>query len=384
MSPRRGAARAAAVAIAIVATLLALGASSATAETWHAPRCSAVRGSDFVSFSPDRGRTLVPTRRHPGGLTYTLGLVALSRPNALLAVSGGAVLRSDDAGCSWRRLGSLRTAKDGNPLWRLVAAPGGAAYAWYENDATIWRIEGGSLVALNTPSGEGLIGLGVDRAGRGAQRARLRAVDGAGVVWTALDGGRSWSRTAALPLGQDPLLYRAAFDPADADHIVLGLATAGAFVTFDGGVTWTSARGLSAAGGPVNVFEAAISPRDARIVWAQGIDLDQADAGEASQGRHVYRSADGGRTFSPVVDASRIVILRNGPVIAADPGDRDGVYFVFGTSYADYGTDLFRYDHRLGTVTRRHNSYDDFGALAFNPAAPNLVYVGIISERGIQ
>lgn len=361
---------------AVVTTLLA--APPGRADGWSAPSCSAVRGTDFITFSVDRGRTLAPTRRRPGGIVYTLGLVALSRPGALLAVSDGTLLRSNDAGCSWFALGSLRS-RTGGRLWRLTAGRGGFAYAWYENEPTLWRVRGARLGQFAVPGDGGPIGVGVDSSdGR-----RLRVASGEGGVYESLDGGESWTRRGTVPGASASLLYRAAFDPRDLDHILIGTANRGVLASHDGGRSWSPARGLSAAGGPVNVFEVVFAG-SGKIAWAMGIDLDQNDAGAPSQGRHLYRSGDGGRSFAPVVDQDRTITLRNGPVMAPDPADPDGLYFIFGTFFSDYGTDLFRYDHRSRRVVRRHSAYDDFGALAFDPAAPDVVYVGVISERGIR
>ena len=50
-----------------------------------------------------------------------------------------------------------------------------------------------------------------------------------------------------------------------------------------------------------------------------GIDIAQHDNGAPSEGRHIYRSIDGGFTFKAVVKQTASVTRRNGPVMVAHP-----------------------------------------------------------------
>lgn len=151
-------------------------------------------------------------------------------------------------------------------------------------------------------------------------------------------------------------------------------------MTCDGGRTWTRSTGLSSTAGNANAFSIAISPADPAVVWVEGLDLAESDAHAAGDGRYVYRSTDGGVRFAPVVTQSGDVTLVNGAVMAAHPIDPGVVYFVFGSSYAAYGTDLYRYDATAEMVTKTHNEYDDIDAVAFSPADPALLYVGLATE----
>jgi hypothetical protein len=115
------------------------------------------------------------------------------------------------------------------------------------------------------------------------------------------------------------------------------------------------------------------------------LDLDEMDSGAASKGRHIYRSTDGGLTFEPKVDASNEVTLINGPLLTAHPTDPNVVYFVFGTYFQGYGTDLFRYDAATDELTLTHNDYDEVGAIAFSPTTPPTMYLGLTQEQiGLQ
>jgi hypothetical protein len=123
-----------------------------------------------------------------------------------------------------------------------------------------------------------------------------------------------------------------------------------------------------------------VSPANPNVVWAMGINLAEADAGAPSQGRHIYRSGDGGLTFEPVVDQDHRVTLTNGPLMVPHPTDETVLYFVFGMSFMNYGTDLYRYDHGTREVTLTHNAYSEIGAIAFHPHNPRLMYLGIVND----
>ena len=152
---------------------------------------------------------------------------------------------------------------------------------------------------------------------------------------------------------------------ANLDHIVAGTASSGALVSVDGGRTWSR----STIDGD-NIFEVIVSPADSNVVWAQGIDF-------ADENRHIYRSTDGGATFTTVVDAGNGVFMVNGSLLAPHPTNRDVLYFVFGTCFQGYGTDLYRYDAARRVLTMTHNSADDIDVIAFSPAGPNLMYLGL-------
>jgi hypothetical protein len=111
---------------------------------------------------------------------------------------------------------------------------------------------------------------------------------------------------------------------------------------------------------------------------------DDGDEASASHGDHIARSVDGGLTFAAAVDASADVTLINGPVMAAHPTDPNVLYFVFGTFFQSYGTDLFRYDAATRSLQKSHLDVDDIDAIAFSPADPDVIYFGLESERGAQ
>lgn len=362
-----------ATALAVLSATPAVAGAEATAGGaggWSPPQCGSVTGDGSVTFTRNEGKTLAPTSQVLHPVVYTSGLVALDRPNALLAMSNNLLLSSGDAGCTWTQVGKARGRYLG-----LVAARGGRAYAWdLDGGVTLATPDGGT--PLTSPADE-LAGLSTD-PGDGDH---VRVSDGDGQLHESTDGGHSWKPIGVpgVPAGPLSYLYTAAFDPSNMDHVVLGEMGTGAHVTFDGGRTWTASTGLG--GDNVNVFSAVISPAAPNVVYAMGLNMAESNAGVPSEGRHIYKSVDGGRHFTPVVDHGNGITLVNGPVMAAHPTDPGVVYFVYGTYFQGYGTDIYRYDSSRNRVTVAHNSYDRITAIAFHPSMPGLMYLGAAEER---
>jgi hypothetical protein len=191
-----------------------------------------------------------------------------------------------------------------------------------------------------------VVAIGVDPA----DDMHVRGVGEGGGFYDSFNGGDFW-----VPLGPGapvtPLVYFAAFDPNNLDHAIVGMAQGGVVTTLDGGATWTSATGLTQTGGSRNSFYGVISESDPSIVWVESIDLDESGGGAPSNGKHIYRSTDGGLSFTPVVDAGGGVTLVNGAFMMTDPSDADVVYFPFGASTFGNILELYRYDHGTGQVT---------------------------------
>jgi hypothetical protein len=346
--------------------------------SWAAPNCDRVSGTSWVTFTVDDGATLAPTSGLLRITGYTYGLAALPDvPNTIDAVFNRTFIRSTTAGCRWMTVGTIPTVSDGFPV-TLTAAAGDRAWAWSDNRPDLVRLDGTSMTQLQAPVGS-IIGFGSDRS-NGAV-ARLGGNDGS--LWETTDAGEGrWTYLGTAPTGQFPLVYRAAFDPADLGHAIVGMV-GGAQVTFDGGRNWTAAQGFSSTGdGPVNVFNAVIAEANGNVVWAMALDIAELDGGAPSGGRHIYRSVDGGLHFVPVVDASADVTIINGPTMAAPPNSADVLYFTFGSRFAGYGTDLYKFDATTGQVTKTHNDNHRMPAIEFNPADPSVLYLGIGHEIG--
>lgn len=367
------------IGVAAVGIVLALGLATpaAAAQRWQTPRCGVVDGDGSVSYTRNDGATITPTSVAQQPVQYVFGMAALGT-NTLLAVdSRGALRTSADAGCSWAPHGEVT----GLDVPRLTAGGDGSAYVWDQNGLSLFRVQGKRVTALPPVaegSGTGVAALAVDRF----FPRHVRVVLGDGTVRDSWDAGGSF-RTTGRPVrdaATDLFVYSAAIDPVNLNHITIGTMGEGVYTTWLGGWQWTPAR-LGKPGERVNAFSVAVSPANPLVVWAQGINLAENDAHVPSEGRHVYRSTDGGHTFRVAVDhVPGEVTLVNGALLAPHPADASVLYFVFGTSFANYGTDLFRFDARRGDLSVRHNDHDDISSIAFNPADPRVMYLGLAAE----
>lgn len=360
--------------VALLLTTIALPLAAATRRRATTPplfpSCGSVTGTPAVTFSRDGGQTFAPVQQKLEGVGYTYGVAALDA-TTLLSWHKSTLSISRDAGCNWSAVGDFA---DGGFPPSIV--PGGANDAWIFSDnrefLAHFDLATRALTTLKAPGS--IVGLTVDPA----MAQHLRVGTAEANIFDSTDGGASWNRVGVVP-ATVPLLYRVAIDPHDFDHMLAGTLRQGVLVTKDGGRHWIEAAGLGTRN-QINAFQVLVSPADPNVAWAMA--LDTSDEGSDSHGRHVYRSTDGGVTFTPVVDASPEVSLINQPVMAAHPTDPNVVYFIFGTYFQGYGTDVFRYDAATRQLRKSHLDVDDIDAIAFSPADPNVMYFGLEVERG--
>jgi hypothetical protein len=238
----------------------------------------------------------------------------------------------------------------------------------------------GTTITLLTSPTTNIKGLGVDPA----NPDRVRIATDTGVVMESTTGGVGRFQTIGVePFPGNGLVYQVSFDPRNLDHVVAGAATEGAKWSLDGGRTWTAATvrtTTQTADRGANIFSLKISPVSSDVVWIEGIDLGENLANLPSEGRHIWRSVDGGRTFQAVIEKNAAVSLTNGILMAPHPRDSNLLYFEFGTYFGGYGTDIFRYDGTSRTLTVNHNNYDDVGSIAFMPGDPAVMFFGLVNE----
>ncbi|MGW7686940.1 VPS10 domain-containing protein [Kribbella sp. NPDC054772] len=343
---------------ALSALLLLVPTATGPGWFWNEPHCDTVYGDGSVTITESDGATLAPTTGTLRPVTYAK-VATLDEPNTLISIGKQSIQRSNDAGCSWQLLDK---SPDDLSTYDVQPGPGDSAYIYSVNDQPIHRVHGSQVSTVAGPvDGGGLAALD-------ARPGRLRAVAGDGQLWDSSNDGMTWQRVG-VPAARDLFLYDAVVDPRNPDHIVIGVMSDGVYVTYDGGRTWTRSRPVER----VNAFSLAISPADPSKVWMEGYDRDRST-------RFIWESTDGGLKFREVLDQSRATLI-NGNRMWASPADPDLLYFSYGTSFANYGADLYRFRPSTGELTKNHNRNDGIPSLAFNPADPKILYLGLAEER---
>jgi len=341
---------------------------------WTVPDCDHIQGAISITYTSDDGATVFDPK--PGNAEVaTVGLVALDVDNTLMTSVydgyGAEILRSEDAGCTWTpiELPHMRV------FLEIIAAPGGIVYAWDDGTTTLFRIEGDVIVPLQTPDGN--YGMAVDPAD--AMHIRF---GGTGCqLYESFDGGESFSPIGNPAFSDTLPVFTVDFAPGDWDCVLCG--TKGAWRTADGGNKWASIEPFDAVNGDF-VYGFAFSPDNLRRVWAR-----------ANMNTNTIRSVqilvsnDGGRRFVTAIREGdeaidqygqiREVMLRKFLALAPRPGQPDVLYFPFGSFVGARNSDLFRYDVGTNELTVKHVSDDfqDIGRIAFSPADPQVMYLGV-------
>ncbi len=349
---------------------------------WVVPDCDRITGTRAVTYTTDEGLTMAATRQLTG-IVYTHGLVTLDVGNTLLAsslsASGTSILRSEDAGCNWTLLEQLPE----DDLVLLAAGPGDVAYGWARGRNTLYRIEGNDVVTLSAPTI--IYGLAVDPTD--AAHIRVGASDCQ--LYESFDGGANF-----VPLGgpansgSTTIIFTVEFDPTNFDHALCGAK--GAYRTQDAGQSWSTIPPFDFDDiDLVYLFE--FSPSDPGRVWARA-NLDTM----VNRSKEILVSNDGGATFATafvegeqVVDQDgieRIVALSNQLTMAAHADDPDVLYFtwpaLYCCPYEILGVVLARYDLSLDALRAVYiDGLHGIDAMAFNPAAADVIYLGLESER---
>ncbi len=180
-------------------------------------------------------------------------------------------------------------------------------------------------------------------------------------AYRSLDGGATWDR-----IGSDRGLKRThvsavAFDPADPQVVHLGTEV-GIYRSGDGGGTFTRVLDTGYIGA------VAVSPSDPAVVYAGYHDLWETTAS------NVYRSLDRGLTWTPVATAlpAGLRILE----LIVSPHDPGTVYAVSGADLFVAGQPSVHVSADSGaTWTRLGESLGDLWDLAVDPVTPGTLYV---------
>ena len=224
-----------------------------------------------------------------------LGVTSLAtspvNPAVLLLASSDGVVRTTDGGKSWRKTTGWEVAD----VRAIVFDHANQAHAYA---ATAWgplrSTDGGASWLL---AQQGLARLYcqtiIADAAQGG-RVLLGTEDG---VYASHDGAVTWARTAFPAVS----VLRLAQSASDPKLILAGTQGRGAWLSHDGGQTWTAADPGSAT---ANLYAAAISPHTATQLAVGGWEIG------------VRVSADGGRTWA---DRTAGLPAKNVFVLAFDP-----------------------------------------------------------------
>ena len=332
--------------VGLVATVLSIliTIGSRGEDKWQVPTCSEITHVGAVTFSRDGGITITPSQMSEHYETQSI--VNIEANTMLASINSNTIIITTDSGCHWAVLGATSLGHTYG-----LEASSGYAYGW--GNGTLFRVDKSGITNLVNPL-PSLTGLGLDR-----EAPKVIKVGGPhGEILVSQDGGATWTKLGDGPLPVNTIgwIYRTVFDPNNSNHIMEG-GTGGLFVSNDGGSNWQSAMGFPKNG--VNVTNVVFSPNN--VQWAMGID---------SQNRFIYRSTDGGNNFSPVIAHSAEVPLPNQPVMAAHPTDANILYFVTPNQ------DLVKYD-ALSRETNIMHVTHRVTAIAFSPADPAVIYLGI-------
>ena len=338
---------------------------------------------------------------------------------------GDGVYRSLDGGATWQHMGLRETQSIGrividphDPNTVFVAAVG-HLFGPNEERGLYRTRDGGTswkrVLYVDANTGVGDVAIAPDGytlfAATYERRRRAFGFVGGGPgggLWRSLDGGETWTRlTNGLPTGDDGRIG-IAIAPSNSSivYAVIENRNGGVFRSNDGGTKWTRQNPLDER--PSYYSQIRVDPADPDRVWLLGTNL--------------YRSVDGGRTFSS--DSTAMKIHPDHHALWIDPrhpdhmllGNDGGVYATYdGARHWDFIDNLpigqfydVAVDDRepywiygglqdngtlafpSGTYSRgpltdaavMHIGYGDGFQVATDPSNPRLVYTNSQNGRG--
>jgi photosystem II stability/assembly factor-like uncharacterized protein len=305
-----------------------------------------------------------------------------------MAVAAMAVSPAYYSGLQWRMIGPFRggrtVAVSGVPSQRgvyyIAATDGGI---WKSTDyGRTWDpiFDGqdtGSIGALAVaPSNPNILYAG---SGEGLRRPDLSVGDG---IYKSTDAGASWTH---LGLRDGRQIAAVAIDPRDPDRVfaaVLGHPYGpneerGLYRSTDGGSSWQKVLGKDENTGAVSVL---IDPQNPNIVYAalwtsRNPPWRLRDILQLWQHGGLYKSTDGGSTWSPLRNGLPANVGRIGLAIAPEDPHR-----LYAWINDDKGCDIYRTSDaganwiKVNSESRVCGRGNDFSGLAVDPVDRDIVY----------
>jgi hypothetical protein len=266
-------------------------------------------------------------------LTATALAIDPRNSGTVYAGTGAGIYKSSDGGASWgaANTGLLTAGYNGTNLQilSLTVDPqnSNTAYALKYNGIFKTTDAGASWNPVNSglPASVGVIALGIDPQNTSILYAAVGQCTPCvnSVVFKSTDGGQSWVSSGLTNAGTTVL----AIDPMKQGTLYAGTAT-GVFKSGDGGATWSAFnRGLTAS----SVSSLAVDPGNWGTLYV------------AADNR-VKKSTDGGNHWNEVYSAPRTDDGRSiypASILAIDPGNSSNVYIGIGGN-SDGGGGVFR------------------------------------------
>ena len=294
----------------------------------------------------------VASKELPGMEVNVVAVHPRRREIAYAGIRGGGLFRTDDAGKTWRRLGE-------NVLSEKVRA-----------------------LTLD-PSNPETIYVGTEPP----------------ALWRSDDGGKSWKEmsgvrgladerrwTYPVPVIQ-PHIRSIAIDPGDSKKICLAAQVGGVLLSEDGGESWSDVRYPI----DMDVHSVTFDPADGATLYAAtGGGENYPDPTPPPKGRPLYRSRDGGKSWSSISDEFQ----RTYSVpVRVRPGDSQTLFI--GVAQDPPPLWLNRQNKANGALMRSTDGGASWGHLTnglpspfqsmvecieFDPAEPDHVFVGTGGE----
>jgi hypothetical protein len=251
--------------------------------------CTEIDGPANLALSFDGGKTLVQSRTPRREDVKVEAVVALGTPYTLAALifdGSPELFVSVDGGCRWVSGGRISAH-------HMVEGRHGVAHAWLGDDS-IFAIAPDSVRPLKAPADVDYVE--VDSENDNHLRVLARGKQG---VFESVDGGRVWRRIGAIGWVDND--WAVSTTDGDMDHLLIR-ATRGRplWMTRDGGRTWVTPAGI-----PHGDEDLPLLSRGGQVAW--------------SFGKQIFRSTDGGATFTKVAH-----------VTTPDEGRTHFDFFLFG------------------------------------------------------
>ena len=195
----------------------------------------------------------------------------------------------------------------------------------------------------------------------------------------AVPADRQWEAIGPTNIGGR--LTSLAVHPGDPDVFWVGAAGGGVWKTEDGGSTW---KNLWHKQGSLNIGALAVDTKAPDTVYAATGEADL--SADSYPGVGIYRSSDGGATWTLWAPVKQFQLPRRIGVVAIDPFDSKHIR-IGGVSHIETEPSGLFVTTDGGVTWTRENFVSPLGyfchAIVFHPTKPGVIFAGIF-ERGAQ